>query len=111
MFGWRKKDHDADKRTETRVAVEGAKVLVGSDQCDVVDWSANGFCARPCPIWIKEGKEVTIEFQVTIDTGELEFSCKALIVRSSADKSEFAAMFVSIPQEARDIINYNFEVF
>ncbi len=111
MFGWRKKDDDANKRTEVRVAVEAAKVQVGRDECDVVEWSANGFSARPCPDWIGEGKEVTIEFRVTIDTGELEFTCKALIVRCHADKSEFAAMFVFIPHDARATIDRYFGVF
>ena len=111
MIGWLKMNDDANKRTETRVAVEGAKVLVGSDNCDVVEWSANGFSAPPCPDWIKKGKEVTIDFQVSVDTGDLEFSCQALIARCNADKTEFSAMFVAIPKDARATIDSYFGVF
>jgi hypothetical protein len=112
MLGWRKKGDDgANKRTEARVAVDGAKVQVGSDECDVVEWSANGFSARPCPEWIEEGKEISIDFQVTIDNGEFDFTCQALIVRCNADRSEFAAMFVFIPQDARATIDRYFGVF
>ena len=54
MFGWRKKDDDANKRTEVRVAVETAKVQVGSDECKVVEWSREACECGYCELWCQE---------------------------------------------------------
>lgn len=100
-----------ETRSENRLPVEDGWVQIFDTPYEIKEWSANGLLASPCTAKVGVGSEIPIDVSIPIDSGVLEFSCRALVVRTNAARQELACMFVMVDRDTRATVDRYFSVF
>ncbi|WP_282608308.1 PilZ domain-containing protein [Pelagibius sp. Alg239-R121] len=89
------------RRRELRELEVTGTVVIQGDSFPLKDWSSSGFGVTGCKIEFEENARIDIDFSITLSSGPLAFSCKAIIVRADAESGDVAGAFVEMRREDR----------
>ncbi len=98
------------RRRELREFEITGSVTVRDQAFALKNWSSSGFAVSDCKDEFEENERVDIDFTITLETGPLAFSCKAIIVRSDPESGDMAGAFVEMRREDRVAVANYFEV-
>lgn len=97
------------RRRELRESEITGSVTVNGSSFSLTDWSSSGFGVSDCKEEFEENARVDIDFSITLDSGPLAFSCKAIIVRSDVESGNMAGAFVEMRREDRVLVTKYFD--
>lgn len=100
-----------ERRREPREQLVDGKAQVLGETYQLKNWSARGFCIGPCKVERQPGDRLDIRFSVPLPEQRLEFECRTLLVRVSAEAEEIAGVFVNVDAEIQEVIDAHFKVF
>jgi len=88
-------------------AIDGTVQIRGA-MYPVKNWSSRGFLAAFCGADCKVADRVNITFAVPSAAGNLEFDCRAIVVRVDKDTQQLAGVFISLDESAQKAISVHF---
>ncbi len=97
------------RRRELREFEVNGSVTVNGSSFPLQNWSSSGFGVSDCDQAFEENERIDIDFSITLDTGPLSFSCKAIVVRSDVEGGNMAGAFVEMRREDRILVTKYFD--
>lgn len=97
------------RRRELREFEVNGSVSINGNSFALKDWSSSGFGVSECKQEFEENERIDIDFTITLDSGPLAFSCKAIVVRSDSETGEMAGAFVEMRREDRVLVTNYFD--
>ena len=98
------------RRRELREFEISGSVTVKEQAFPLKNWSSSGFAVSECAEVFEENERVDIDFAITLESGPLSFSCKAIIVRADPESGDMAGAFVEMRREDRVAVANYFEI-
>ena len=96
------------RRWAERELTSGGTVKIDGQSLPLIDWSASGFLATSYVGDHRRGNRVKVRFAAALPARELEFSCRAIVIKADPQRGELAAKFVGISDEAKSVIAEHF---
>ncbi len=97
-----------NRRWAERDSTTGATVELDGQSLPLIDWSASGFLATFYAGDHRRGNRVTVRFAASLPDRELEFSCRAIVIKVDPERGQLAAKFVGIGDQAKSVIAEHF---
>ena len=105
---FKKSPEGQDRRREPREQIEDGEVEIRGRTYRLNDWTPRAFMAKPCDVDCNITDRLDVTVRIRYPDKNIEFACRAIVVRIDKEGQELAAYFAMLDEAAETAIANHF---